>query len=76
MWELRRGVNRCTECNGAAHALPAITYARTKTTEMTTPRKPKNLREICGTNLYALSCSLVRNECNGRYATISKKSVS
>ena len=37
----------------------------------TTPRKPKNLREICGTNPCALLCSPVRNEYNGRYATIS-----
>ncbi len=28
------------------------------------------MREICGTNLYALSCSLVRNEYNGRHAAI------
>jgi hypothetical protein len=44
--------------------------------EMTTPRKLENLREICGTNLYALWCSLVRNEYNGRCATMSIQSVS
>jgi hypothetical protein len=42
---------------------------------MTTPRKPENLREICGTKPRALLCSLVRNEYNGRYATISIESI-
>jgi hypothetical protein len=37
---------------------------------VTTPHKSENLREICGTNPYALLCSLVRNEYNGRYATV------
>jgi len=41
---------------------------------MTTPRKPKNVREICGIVSRALLRSLVQNECNGRYATISEKS--
>ena len=51
-------------------------YESSKSREMTTPRKPENLREICGTKPCALLCSLVRNEYNGRYATISVESVS
>jgi hypothetical protein len=57
-------VNRRMQCTGAAR-LPSA---------MTTPRKPKNVREICGTNACALLCRLVRNEYNGRHATIFKKS--
>ena len=41
----------------------------------TTPYMTKNVREICGTTPDALLCMLVRNEYNGRYVTISEKSV-
>lgn len=59
---LRQGQLR-EDNEGSQHFSPA----------KTTPRKPQNLREICGTNPSALLCSLVRNEYNGRHATIFRK---